>query len=430
MPPTLTTCTACGCTCDDIRLSLNDAQAVENAAGACRQGAEWFAQLGSDRPTATIAGSEISLDEAIDHAATILTEARLPLVTGLQQATTDAIRAAVALADQIGGCVDWTISAHDAASTLALQTGGSVTATLGEVAQRADMVLLWGANLPQTHPRHFERYSLEPTSLWITGRQGRTLVAVDHGQSEAMSQADMSLSVKQSGEYAAMVVLRALNAGVDLNGDHVRQRTGLPLDEWRDLVEQMRAARFGAVIYGGGNWASRETLVALSQLMADLTAQTRWVAVAAGGAGNKAGAANVLAWQTGYPLGVNLSQGVPQYGPGEWTAGALLRRGEADATISVADDLAKELSPAAAQRLQAMPTIALDWRDTPTTQGATVAFRTARPGVECAGVTYRADGLAVPLRAVGNSSHPPAERLLRSIAKRCLELQASASVAS
>lgn len=423
MPSTLTTCTACGCTCDDIRLSPGAAGQPIEAAHACQMGAEWFAQTGSYRAVAMVDGSESPLDVAVDRAAQILTGAKLPLVAGMKHATAGAIRAAVALADQVAGCVDWTTSTEDAASTLALQTVGGVTATLGEVAQRADLVLLWGANLTQTHPRHFERYSLQPTSPWIAGRQDRTLVVIDHEQTGAMSQANVGLNVKPGAEYTVLATLRALVAGIELDAADTERRTGVPLSVWQDLMQQMKGVKFGAVIYGGGSWAARETLVALTQLMADLTAETRWVALAAGGAGNKAGAANVLAWQTGYPLGVSLAEGYPQYGPGEWTAGELLRRGEADAAISIADDLVKDLALPAAKHLQAIPTIALDWRDTATTKGAKVVFRTARPGVECEGVTYRADGLALPLRAACDSDYPSAAILLRRITQRCDELQ-------
>ncbi|WP_425396900.1 formylmethanofuran dehydrogenase subunit B [Aeoliella sp.] len=407
MPSTLTTCTACGCTCDDIRLSIDAEGSVGEAANACEIGRQWFALPSADGPVAMIEGKEATLEDALARAVEILSAARLPLVTGLQHATTEAIRAAVALADQVGACVDWTASDSDAASTLALQSAGSVTATLGEVAQRADMVVVWGLDLATTHPRHFERYSLEPTSQWISGRADRTPVVIDPVSAMTAHMTDEYFQLAPNRDYEALVVLRSLLAGIPLDAAKVQQQTGVPLTEWQELVDKMKQAKFGSVIHGGSLSASRESLIALTQLMADLTAHTRWVAVPAGSAGNKSGAASVLTWQTGYPLGVSLAEGYPQYGPGEWTTKALLDRGEANAALLVGS----------IGETTSIPTIALDWQSSDAMNSATVAIRTARPGVECSGTTQRADGVMLPMRAARTTDAPTTEEVLERLKK-------------
>ncbi len=414
MPPTLTTCTACGCTCDDIRLSTARDGSIVTAEQACELGRQWFMEPVAVGPTAVVDGKQATLDQAIKRAADILSAACLPLVTGFEHATTEAIRAAVELADHSGACIDWTTSPADAASTLALQTAGGVTATLGEVAQRADVVLLWGVDLAVTHPRHFQRYSLEPTSPWIHGRSDRTLIVIDDHATETGKQANTAITITPGADFEALLVLRSLVAGIELDARQVERQTGVAIDVWQQLAECMRQATFGAAI-SGKRLATTELLVALAELMADLTATTRWVALAAGGAGNATGAANVLAWQTGYPLGVNLAQRYPQYGPGETTTRELLAGGEVDAAVVVMDNLAIKLAPPAADHLAAIPTIALDWRATDTMDRAQVAIRCARPGVECAGTTYRVDGVALPMRACRPTDRPTVESVLQAI---------------
>jgi formylmethanofuran dehydrogenase subunit B len=422
MPPTLTTCTACGCTCDDIRLSVDGKGSVVGAAQACAIGEAWFGEPVADGPLAMVEGQQATLDEAIARAAEILSAARLPLVAGMQDATTEAIGAAVDLADTIGACVDWTASPADAAGTLALQTTGGVTATLGEVAQRADVVLVWGVDLAARHPRHFERYSLEPTSRWIAGRADRTLVVIDDRATDTAAEADESITIAQGADFESLAVLRSLVAALELDCQQVERQTGVALDVWQALVDRMKTAKFGAVVYGGSLADHAASLVTLTELMADLTSSTRWVSVAAGAAGNKTGAANVLAWQTGYPLAVSLAHRYPQYGPGEWTTAALLSRHEADAAVIVADDLATRLAARAAAHLKSIPTIALDWRATETWDTATVAIRTARPGVDCGGTTYRVDGVALPVRAAREADRPTAEAVLHRIKFQCSTL--------
>ncbi len=58
---------------------------------------------------------------------------------------------------------------------------------------------------------------------------------------------------------------------------------------------------------------------------------------------NATGAQNVLTWQTGYPSAISLAAGYPRYGPGEFTASDLLRRGESDAALIVSDESIPEL---------------------------------------------------------------------------------------
>lgn len=421
MPPTLTTCTACGSSCDDIRLEVDGDGRVTRAANACEKGIEWFDLPSASGPVAEIDGKEATLDEAIARAAEILSEARLPLVAGFQHAAVEVIQAGVALADRLGGVFDWTARPTDAAKTLALQQAGQVTASLGEVAQRADMIVVWGGDLVNSHPRHFERYLLEPTSPWIKGREDRHLFAIDHHHTDTFDIADEGFCIAEGANYESLVALRAAVGGIDLDNDIVHGQTGVTRAQWDALAARMKSAKYGAVVYAGPLGHECESLVALTKLMADLTEHTRWVALAAGGPGNHAGAASVLAWQTGYPLGVSFAKGYPEYGPGEWTSDGLLTRRAADAALVVSDDLAA-ISSQARQHLESIPTVVFEWRDTTTLQGATVAIRTARPGVECAGTTQRADGVMLPMRAARSTDRPTAEVVLAAIEARMLSL--------
>ena len=109
----------------------------------------------------------------------------------------------------------------------------------------------------------------------------------------------------------------------------------------------------------------REAVLALVR---DMNAYTRFVAKPMRGHGNVTGADNVVSWQTGYPFGVNLSRGYPRFNPGEYTTADTLARGEADAAMIIASDPMANFSQAARTRLAAIPYIALDPKETPTTR--------------------------------------------------------------
>src|SRR6516225_2612076 len=97
------TCTACGCLCDDLVVHAD--RAIEYA---CSHGTAWIDSVSKCQPPApALVGNQPSeLDAAIAAAAKILTSARFPLVFGLAELCVDGQRAAVALADQLGACLD------------------------------------------------------------------------------------------------------------------------------------------------------------------------------------------------------------------------------------------------------------------------------------------------------------------------------------
>jgi formylmethanofuran dehydrogenase subunit B len=134
----------------------------------------------------------------------------------------------------------------------------------------------------------------------------------------------------------------------------------------------------------------------------------------------------VLAWQTGYPAAVSFAAGHPRSNPGELSAAAVLDRGDADAALVVASDPLDHLPAGAAERLRAIPFVAVDARDTATARAARVAFTTAAPGIHRAGVVHRLDGVPVPLRAVLDSDRPSMEDVLAGIAARLARTGAEA----
>ena len=74
---------------------------------------------------------------------------------------------------------------------------GEVTSSLGEVANRGDLIIFWGVDPVTTHPRHFERYSLFPKGMFVPrGRADRTLVVVDIESHASADAADVFLQVK------------------------------------------------------------------------------------------------------------------------------------------------------------------------------------------------------------------------------------------
>ena len=421
------TCTFCGCVCDDIVLTVDlDTHSITKSQNACVLGKAWFKEHSiEERPRALIEGREASTEEAVEAAAHILADARFPVVYGLSDTTCEAQRVAVSIADMIGGTIDTTTSVCHGPTGMAFQAGGESTASLGEIRNRADLVIFWGGNPAEAHPRLFARYAVTPKGMYVpNGRKDRTVVLVDVRRTPSTPVADIFLQVKPGSDFEVLWALRALVKGRKVDPS-VEQRTGVTLAVLEDLAARMKACRFGVMFFGMGLTMTRGrhfNAGALLALATDLNEFTHFVAAPVRGHGNVTGADNVVSWQTGYPFGVNLSLGYPRFNPGEFTTVDLLVRGEADAALIIASDPASNFPKAAIEHLRRIPVISLDPKSTLTGALSRVAFTTSTYGINVAGTAYRMDNVPLPLRPAFDSPYPSDQEILTAIRARVSEL--------
>ncbi len=421
------TCTFCGCVCDDMDLTVDlDQKRITKAKNACTLGRAWFAEhTVEDKPPAKVDGKPATTAEAIEAAARILARARLPIVYGLSDTTCEAQRQAIAIADLMHGNIDTTTSVCHGPSGIAFQGVGESTATLGEIKNRADLVVYWGGNPAESHPRHFTRYAVTPKGMYIpNGRKDRYVVLVDVRRTPSAPAADLFLQVKPGRDFELLWTLRALVKGRQIDPS-IEETTGIPLASLETLVERMKSCRFGVLFFGMGLTMTRGRHFnsgALLALATDLNEYTHFVAKPVRGHGNVTGADNVVSWQTGYPFGVNMSRGYPRFNPGEFTTVDLLSRGEADAAVIIASDPGSNFPKPAIEHLKRIPVIVLDAKDTDTTELARVHFRTATYGINTTGTVYRMDDVPITLRPAFDSPFPGDEEVLTALKNRLREL--------
>ena len=409
-------CTVCACVCDDLKVTVRDGQIV-SAERACRLAEPWF--LGSwaaASPPVHLHGEAAPFDNAIQAAADILRSARAPLFYGLSKSSTEGQRAAVALADRLGATIDTTASEGHAPSILAMQQSGESTCSLGEIRNRADLVIYWGADPVDSHPRHMERYSMDATGLMIPrGRADRTLVVVDSQRTATAVQADWFLPIEEGRDFDALWTLRGLLKGVEPNPG---RSVGAPLDELRRLAERMKSCRCGVIFFGYGvarHPLGHRNVEALLRLVIDLNQFTRFHARRLRVVGDVSGADSVLCWQTGYPFSVNLARGYPRYNPGEYSAGDVLENKEADALVLIGTSRVTSFPQAALDHIRTIPTIVLERANADLPFEPTVHFATATYGIHRPGTAYRMDEIPIRLRPILESDLPSDGEVLRAI---------------
>ncbi len=295
-----------------------------------------------------------------------------------------------------------------------------MTCTLGEVKNRADLIIYWGGNPAECHPRHFTKYSLTQKGKYVPrGRKDRTMVLVDIRETPSAKAADIFLQIKPTKDFEVLTILRALAKNQPVDRD-LAAETGLTLEQLQDLVDRMKAARFGVIFFGMGISMTRGkhmNSAALLTLAAEMNAFTKFVAMPMRGHGNVTGADVVMRWTTGYPFGVNLSRGYPRYNPGEFSTVDLLVRGDVDGALILGADPGATMPQPAIDHLRRIPTIVLDPKVTHTSRLARIHITTAVTGISATGTVYRMDEIPLPLRPALKSPYPTDEEVIRRIIK-------------
>ncbi len=397
-------CTFCGCLCDDIVLEVEAGKIISMKNG-CTISKSRFLNHHDNRmeyPTVLKDGeqTQVDLDTAIAKAVEIISSAKRVLVYGLSSTENDAHREAYKIAELAGGVVDNTSSVCHGPTILGVQESGEAAASLAEVRHRSDLVIYWGSNPTQAHPRHVDRYIRVPGEYVKDPKTGRQIWVVDVRQSESKRIADKFVQLKPGSDLEVLSALRALIRGHRVAGSEVG---GIPVDELSAMATTMKEAKYGVLFFGLGLTQSKgrhRNIDAAVRLIQNLNSYTKWNMMPMRGHYNVSGANKTSTWQTGYPFAVDYSRGYPRYQPGEYTSVDLLARGEVDAMLNIAADPAAHFPKACLKTMSKIPIINVDPKESMTSLMATVNIPPAVAGIECDGAAVRMDGLPLYLKKI------------------------------
>jgi formylmethanofuran dehydrogenase subunit B len=335
-------------------------------------------------------------------------------------------RAALALAEQLGGVVDHMNGAAQFRNWRVFQDGGWMTTTLSEVRNRADLIVLAGvdiARLVTCFPRFFER-CLPPQSQQASqfgDLRRRYVVVGDQPLPTAEHPVDVAFSMPMPNQRLGdfFLALRARLAGRRVHDPVIE---GVDLWQVDTLLEALRAARYGVLLWNAADLDFPNadlTIQAMVDLVKDLNQSTRWSGLPLGGSDGDTSAAQVCTWQTGYPLRLAFESGGPRYEPSLFATAALLAAGEVDALVWIS-----AFDPARTPPKANCPTIVLGRADMTFAQPPEVFIPVAVPGVQHAGFLHRMDAVvALPL-------HAPAPAELLSVARVLAAIQQEISHAA
>jgi len=423
-------CPFCGCLCDDLEVYLQGDK-IATVDNACILSLSKFLNYERERIHSPVIrkngqARQVDLDEAVGHAAQILAKSRYPITYGWSTTSNEAIRIGVELTEAIGGVIDNTTTICHGPAILAEEEVGISTCTLGQVKHRADLIMYWGSNPLQSHPRHLARYSAGSKGRFRQSRDDRTLVVIDVRKTYTARVADYFIQVEPNKDYELLKALRMAIRGEELEQEAV---AGVPKEMIEELAELMVNCEFGILFFGVGLTMSAGKLRNVDEaisLVADLNTWTKFTIMPMRGHFNVAGANMVLSWQTGYPFAVDFSHGYPRYNPGDTSIIDVLSREDMDAALIIGSDPFTTFPGPIAAKLSEIPLIVIDPHRTRTTEQADVVIPSAPVGIEAGGTAYRMDGVPIMLRKL---REPPAGlksdvEVLQMILDRVKELKA------
>jgi len=324
------------------------------------------------------------------------------LVTGLIDATLQAIGLACDVAEALGAAID--AGAADAASPLGpvVARAGGITADPGELGDRADLVIAWfcdpGTLLAGTDQSGFPAKWLEPP---LPGDSPRRLIAVGP---DPLAAGGRHLRAPNEAAVDAARLLHALLLGHEPPPEN--PAAAAVADACGQLAAAIRLATCVGVLTSRGDtrdplgladWAVR---LLVRQIAHERPAFLVPLPPAPGGGlANAAGAAAVLTWRYGAAGAIaRADRAGGDFRPAESSAAALIARGEVDRVLAVGR-LSAEIEAAIAARAAALAVVRIDDRSAPPAgqAGAGVHLRCAagdalqgppHPG----GTVLRADG--------------------------------------
>lgn len=385
-------CAGCTCLCDDVGVvSVNDR--VVETINACELGENWFKQLPLEA-SFEINGEQVDFEKAVKESAQLLRASKAPLICGLDGLSTNSQIEAVKLAKQFRAAIDTSWSNRHRGGILAMQSVGKVTATLGEISSRADVILFWFCDPATTHPRFFERFC----------KSAKHIVVIDEKKTETARLATNFIQLDRERVSELLSELRLANSGAFSTE---------PSQPATALTSMFQNSSYVASIYGaldGG--PSHQNLQSLYLLTRELNQRTRAVVVGLRNDANALSAENVLAWNSGFPFGISYAGGKPEFNGLEYSAESVLERSECDLVFACSTISMGSLRDFAAARLRQIPTIVIDDAAAKSRFEPTIRFNV---GLE-SGDWCRLDDVSLPVvRSINDSSSVTSSQVLKAV---------------
>lgn len=319
---------------------------------------------------AWIRGEAAALDAAVAQAAKLLAVSKMPVIAGLGTDVAGA-RAAIKLAQRLGGAVDHMHSAALLRDLDVMRGAGMMVTTPNEARLRADLMLLVGPGLIEAWPDL-------PARLLVDDKRRVIWLCPGSAAKDARAHQNLLIAGGESADLPVVLAgLRARCAGRPV------ANTPIALQMLDTLAGELAKARFGVAV-----WSAAQhdvlTIEMLCGLVKDLNEKSRFSGLPLAPPDNATAVQQVSGWMTGFPLRTGFAHGLPEHDPWRFDSARMIEAGEADCALWIS---AYGARPPAWKR--DLPLIALASEPNGTKAEVTVAV--GRPGIDHDAVGYLAE---------------------------------------
>ncbi|MEP9354517.1 formylmethanofuran dehydrogenase [Xanthobacter sp. KR7-65] len=406
-------CGFCGLGCDDLEVAVTGRAIVPRK--ACAEAARLLARSDAPPPSPRVNGAPASLAEAAAAAAGHLAAARAAVISGLG-ADLDGLRRLFDIAMAAGASLDHAASAGLFANLERLARRGWIAATLAEVRNRCDLLVIFGEDPTRSYSRLFERalpaaravdgQSADGIAAPLFAPDGRRVVMIGETFSAAARSALSGHALTEIAVPADQVATAAALLSAALADRDVGAVSGLPEDAVAAIVTlagEMKAARYGVLCWNAATLPPEDAAAvagAAAEAVDRLSVTTRAAVFPLGGQDNVTGAHQLALWRFGYPLRTVVGAGMARHVPELYATAAALKDGDLLLHASA-------FRPTPPPDFAGGPVIALAHPDTVFAREPDVFIPVGTPGVDHAGHVFRMDSVVcLPLSALRPAELP------------------------
>jgi len=405
-------CSGCSLLCDDI-IVRSDGIFVDEVIGACLKGKERFDQVTAKNRIVTPMirdDSDLkksSWDEAFKKVTKLLKNSNKPLLYGFSTVSCEAQLKGLELANLLNGFIDSNSTiCQGKVLNMAKETGLTLT-TISEAINKADLLIVWGANAAESIPRLLNKTLFSRGKFRMTGREIKTLVIIDPVKTASfgvMGVRDIALQINSGEDIDLIKVLKeeCCNPG-SIASEGV---AGIDNDDLKRLLLHLTGAENGIIFIGQGLLKTQSKksvireLLELVQIINVKQQKGRISVIPIGGHYNMLGFDHVALSNYGKNHSLQFSNN--QLIDTDDTIVSKIDREDFDCSIIVGTDPISHLPQELSKKLAKKPLILVDNKQSATSRIADVVLPSTITGIESEGLAFRLDHVPIELKKIVN----------------------------
>ena len=349
------------------------------------------------------------MDSTLERAAELLAQARYPVFGGLFTDISGAT-AALALAQKLGGVVDHAASGGIARAARVMRETDATPASLGEIRNRADTVVIIGSMPRERDPDLINKLFPDGKTLPRPGNNKRELILLGAKKGNTPN----GVRVTEINGKTSVPELVALLAASVREGKFENRDTALA-KKIDAAGARLRDSAFAVFVYDPAE-LEEPVLHTVLEAVRHLVKTTRAATLSLAAPGNGEGVNLCCTWTSGLPVRTNFAGEVPENNMWAYETERLLKSGEADALVWI-DALDGETATPPTRAFRGVPSVVLSSKPTKAGRDDVVIQ------VGAAGADHDAALYLPPIAGIGavkasgaNSNKPTVAEVLDKIA--------------